>query len=37
MIHKKLPAGDVLVFLTGKEEIHEVAVMLEQALNREEF
>jgi len=27
-IHKKLPLGDVLVFLTGKEEIHEVAMML---------
>lgn len=34
-IHKKLPPGDVLIFLTGKDEIHEVAVMLEQALSRD--
>jgi len=27
-IHRKLPEGDVLVFLTGKDEIHEVATML---------
>ena len=36
-IHKKLPLGDVLVFLTGKEEIHEVANMLEQTLSREDI
>ena len=31
-IHRKLPDGDVLIFMTGKEEIHDVARMLEQAL-----
>lgn len=36
-IHKTLPEGDVLIFLTGKEEIHELAIMLEQALNREHY
>ena len=34
-IHRQLPDGDVLVFLTGKEEIHEVANMLEQAMGRD--
>jgi len=29
-----LPAGDVLVFLTGKEEIHTMAVLLEQSIER---
>jgi ATP-dependent RNA helicase DHX37/DHR1 len=33
MIHRKLPDGDVLVFMTGKDEIHEVASLLEQALS----
>lgn len=33
-IHKKLPGGDVLVFLTGKEEIKEMSILLEQALER---
>lgn len=27
-IHKTLPDGDVLVFLTGKEEIHEMKILL---------
>ena len=33
-IHKTLPDGDVLVFLTGKEEIHEMKILLEQDLER---
>ena len=33
-IHKRLPAGDVLVFLTGKEEINTMSILLEQALER---
>jgi ATP-dependent RNA helicase DHX37/DHR1 len=33
-IHKTLPDGDVLVFLTGKEEIHEMKILLEQGLER---
>jgi HrpA-like RNA helicase len=36
-IHKTLPDGDVLVFLTGKEEIHEMKILLEQELEREKF
>lgn len=36
-IHKSLPPGDVLVFLTGKDEIHEMAVRLEVELERCEF
>lgn len=35
-IHRKLPDGDVLVFMTGKEEIHDVAHMLEQALESDQ-
>ena len=34
-IHKKLPMGDILIFLTGKEEIHQMAIMLEQALSND--
>ena len=34
-IHRKLPQGDVLVFMTGKEEIHEVADMLAEALQHD--
>lgn len=33
-IHQQLPPGDVLVFLTGKDEIHEMAVKLEVELGR---
>ena len=33
-IQKSLPPGDVLVFLTGKEEIHEMSVRLEVELQR---
>ncbi len=36
-IHRKLPPGDVLIFLTGKDEIHEVAIMLEQTLMRDDL
>lgn len=34
-IHKRLPQGDVLVFLTGKEEIHEMIIRLENELMRD--
>lgn len=33
-IHKRLPPGDVLVFLTGKEEIEKTSILLAQALER---
>ncbi len=36
-IHRILPPGDVLIFLTGKDEIHEVAIMLEQTLMRDDL
>jgi ATP-dependent RNA helicase DHX37/DHR1 len=36
-IHRTLPDGDVLIFLTGKEEIHEMKVLLEQELERQNF
>ena len=35
MIHRKLPDGDVLIFMTGKQEIHEVANMLDHKLSEE--
>jgi len=35
-IHKKLPAGDVLVFLTGEREIKEFCLKLEMELSRDE-
>jgi ATP-dependent RNA helicase DHX37/DHR1 len=33
-IHKNLPPGDVLVFLTGEKEIKEFCVMLEDDLRK---